>query len=811
MTKRKIISAALAVLLAASSVLSLASCNKTTEAKKEKRTNVYAGTDINLPEGIDYINSVSASGNAAYIRYTTAYSVTYNELGEEVEREPGYNYDEVAEREKTLPDGWYIGYGNQNMIGTVDLSTGSMTGVPLEYDQEQYGWVNSQFAVAPDGSLIAVSTASHYGDDYMSFTQENYLLKINPATGELTEAISLDEMLQSAGINSQEAYINSYAIIGDTFYIALDDSVLAFGIDGSSRGKINLGINAAEFWMNNLIACGDRLVVSYYTGSSSSKMKVIENGVASDLDSESLATSRNMQLMAGDAENLYFSSSTGIYAYNFAQKTFGEVLNFINSDVDASFVDNAVFLEDGRLVMASTDWTSGKTVSTITVMKRVPDEELQEEVILKLGCAYVDFSLRRAIIRYNKQNTGIRVTLVDYSVYNNEENDYKGASNQLNNDIAMGKMPDIVQINNDMPIENYFRKNIFADLNQYIDDPEIGIERSKLMTNVLDANSTNGKLPSMIISYTVNTLLAKSELVGTEPGWTFEEMMAAINALPEGAKAFYDYSRDNIISNFFQYAMESFIDWDNQTTHFDSPGFVEFAKYLATCPEKNYWEEVYGDDYEYDPTRDRQIEEDYQLRFVKDMAMFNMSYFYNYTDFLTARAQFMADVTAIGYPTTGDDNGAVIVPNLELAVSVKSTAQKEAWEFIKYLIKNFADVSIGNSFSISREYMDELYAKSRDNFSEAKYGEADYDWMKESGYSEDYINYRKNSSPKYDQEAVDYIRDIVNNASRIARTDSSLVDIVKEELSALFAGQKSAEEVSKQIASRAGIYVAEHS
>ena len=57
--------------------------------------------------------------------------------------------------------------------------------------------------------------------------------------------------------------------------------------------------------------------------------------------------------------------------------------------------------------------------------------------------------------------------------------------------------------------------------------------------------------------------------------------------------------------------------------------------------------------------------------------------------------------------------------------------------------------------------------------------------MKESGYSEDYINYRKNSSPKYDQEAVDYIRDIVNNASRIARTDSSLVDIVKEELSAL--------------------------
>ena len=69
----------------------------------------------------------------------------------------------------------------------------------------------------------------------------------------------------------------------------------------------------------------------------------------------------------------------------------------------------------------------------------------------------------------------------------------------------------------------------------------------------------------------------------------------------------------------------------------------------------------------------------------------------------------------------------------------------------------------------------------------------------------------KTSNQPYNQEAIDYIRGIVEGATKIARTDEALVDIVKEDLSAVFAGAKSAEDVAKQIASRVGIYVSEHS
>ena len=427
------------------------------------------------------------------------------------------------------------------------------------------------------------------------------------------------------------------------------------------------------------------------------------------------------------------------------------------------------------------------------------------------------------------------MTVVDYSSYNNEDNEWKGAAKQFNNDIATGKLPDIIALDNSLPIDSYFHKNIFVDLNTLIDDPERGIDRSKLENNLLTANLTNNKLNSLILLYSVNTLLAKSERVGKEAGWTFEDMMKAIKAMPDGSRAFFEYSRDNIVDNFFQYSMDSFIDWKTGKTYFDTPGFIEFANYLKTCPEKSYWERRYPENYEYDPEVERAAEEEYTLRFYNDTALFQMTYISSFVDYLYSLNQFASpDVTAIGYPREGEGNGAVIIPNLELAISAKSAARYQAWDFIKYLLNDEKLMNQDYEFSISKAAMDQMYANSKDNYGVYTYAEDvvveevdvdedgnaiepepvendPYAWMRDEGYSEDYINFQKNSHQPYSQEAIDYIRGIVENATKIARTDSELVDIVKEDLSAVFAGAKSAEDVAKQIASRVGIYVSEHS
>ncbi len=153
----------------------------------------------------------------------------------------------------------------------------------------------------------------------------------------------------------------------------------------------------------------------------------------------------------------------------------------------------------------------------------------------------------------------------------------------------------------------------------------------------------------------------------------------------------------------------------------------------------------------------------------------------------------------------------MIVPNIELAIATKSQAKDQAWEVLKYLLTDDSIMNQGWGFCVSRSAMDDLYGKAKDNYGDYMPGDEDFDWMREEGYSEDYIEFQKNARQPYDQAGVDYVKTLVETASSIARTDPDLVDIVKEELSAVFAGSKDAEVAAKQIASRVGIYVSEHS
>lgn len=181
-------------------------------------------------------------------------------------------------------------------------------------------------------------------------------------------------------------------------------------------------------------------------------------------------------------------------------------------------------------------------------MHKVPDDEIQEEVIVTLGAMYSNYNIVNAIIKFNKQGTGVRVSLVTYDKYNNEDNEYTGGVTQFNNDIITGNIPDIILLDSSLPVESYFQKGIFADLNQFVDDPEVGINRSDYLTNLFDACTVDGKLYSMIMSFSLRTLVAKSKYVGTESGWTFEDMMKAVQNMPEGMKAFFDASRSDIIT-----------------------------------------------------------------------------------------------------------------------------------------------------------------------------------------------------------------------------------------------------------------------
>jgi len=170
------------------------------------------------------------------------------------------------------------------------------------------------------------------------------------------------------------------------------------------------------------------------------------------------------------------------------------------------------------------------------------------------------------------------------------------------------------------------------------------------------------------------------------------------------------------------------------------------------------------------------------------------------------------EITPIGYPTTSEGaNGTVIVPSLELAISASSRAKKEAWEVVKFLMED-ENVNQGSyQFYISKKVNEANAAAAADEYYFYEMPESEIEWYLSAGYSEEYVEFMKNSQQPFDQAAVDMTMDLLNGAGDVQRQDTELVNIITEELSVFFSGTRSAEETARIIASRARIYISENS
>lgn len=891
MTKKQALSLLLACLIAASSLSVLTSCNKEVEPTKEKRTNVYSGTSLQLPEGVNYVERIAAANGNIYVTYYKEYTITYNELGEEVERRAGYYWEagdadvdgdmvvevpveavpyleeEAAEEESSeeavveeiidadgdaiadgtleittntvpvaltavavetpavveegnggdkLPDGWWYNYESVQTICIIPLDGGQMTETSFNFENSEYGWLDN-LSIAPDGAVKASTSQWTYDEETGMSSSKYYLLTIDPLTGDIISDSCLNDSLIAAGLDMENTYINSVKCVSDgTYYITTETDIVH--LDENLGHIATLTLDSG--WIDNIYTVGnDKLFVHYYVDGAGAVCKFIENGQFVDIESETLKSvfENYYGIIGTSADFIYYDMDSGVWRYDFATDSKMEVMNYINSDIDSTNRGNMVALEDGRIVMTFTDWEEEPRVTTVQVLEKVPDELLQEEIIVRLGTVYSNYNLIRAIIRYNKQNTGIRIAVQSYAQYNNEENEWKGAVQQLNNDIITGKVPDMIYLTADLPVESYFQKGIFADLNEFIDDPEIGLNRADYLANVFEVNSTNGKLYSMILNFTLRTLVAESKYVGTEPGWTFEEMMSCIHSMPEGMLAFFDMGRDDIVRTLFNVSLNSFVDWETGKTQFDSQGFIDLINYLASCPEKGYWDAYYesmdSGQYTYDEELDREMQENYSLRFYKNMALFNDAYISSYNDYLNQMNEFASkDITAIGYPTMKEGaNGAIIIPSMELAISATSSAQKEAWEILKFFMTDEKLNSSSYRFSINNARNETNRIAAADSYYYSEPNDDDYTWYYDYGFTEEYINYIKNSRQPFDQAAVDYVQTLIEGAAEIKRNDADLVEIITEELSTFFAGTRSAEETARIIASRASIYISENS
>ncbi|NLL77946.1 MAG: extracellular solute-binding protein [Clostridiales bacterium] len=733
-------------------VLSLAACGKGEEEVKSSKEHVYKAEELTLDEIKDK-NTVS-------------------------------NFILSGERLYVVGNNW-LDNGSETYIVNrkLDGSDSTTTTIPLEDNQslnsltvdEQgnyYGILNEYFEDSSDPENYV------WEDNY-------YLVKLDAKGGEIwKQPLKGEESETYYGINWMRILRDGRIAVMDTQGITLFDS------EGQVQKKIK---QEEESNIGEVIELEDGTIVVNCYNQENGKYLFKKLDIETGKLSEEYVVPGNSSMYSyfpGVGYDLLLVSNSGISGYNLGDESVTELMNYIDSDLNASYIYNIVPVSDKEFYGMINDNLTG--YSTLMKFTKVEPKDVVDKKVLTLGCNGINWDVRNQVVKFNKANDQYRIKIKDYSEYNTEE-DYTVGITKLNTDIASGNVPDILILDNNLPTESYISKGLFEDLYTYIDKDE-ELNRADYFQNVLKAYETNGKLYQLVPSFSVFTVVAKTADVGTETGWSLEDLNAVMASKPEGTEVFANETRGSVLNYSIQMSGRQFIDWETGECKFNSDAFISLLEFLKQFPEQ------YDDSYYTD-----EFWRDYDSLWRDGKVLLSISYMDSFSSYnYMKKGTFGEDITFKGFPAE-DRNGSAIMPNLDLVMSSKSKNKDGVWQFIRYFLTDEYQNTLEYGWPLSMKRIDALAekAKQRESYEDENGQIVEYDQTYYVGGVEVTI------SPMT-QDEVDDVLAFINTVDQPYSYDENLINIISEESAPYFSGQKSAKDVADIIQSRVQIYVNEN-
>ena len=524
-----------------------------------------------------------------------------------------------------------------------------------------------------------------------------------------------------------------------------------------------------------------------------------ETGEASEPEvSPDIRIDYNFNVYPGRNSSLLLTDSNGIYSYNFGDDAMVEIVNFIGTEMDVSFVGSLVEMEDGRIAVMVMENASG--MQKLHILTPVDSSTVKERKELKLSCYYMDANARREIINFNKTNEEYKIIVNDYSKYDDAYSmDYASASQgaaQFNTDIISGNVPDIVILSGDMFPENYINKGIFEDMAPYLEkDPELS--GGEYLTNIFEAVNPWGGLYVLSPSFTLAAMLGKEEYIGD--GIDLDQLIRLADKMGIEYKNIFTFElRNAILYNAMMLNGSEFIDLSSGKCRFDSDDFIKLLEFTNKLPA-DYSEET---------------EEDfgaYETYYRDDRALLAMSYLYSFDSYKEAlQATFGTGVSITGFPSAAKTTASVY-PDIRICMSSTSSEKEGAWQFIRRFLtdeyqENVYNNEMSTAFPVSVKALEDMAKAST-----------------EQQYYTDEFGLEQPENPlvtigdvdvelvPLKKEEADKLVDILKSVDHTAYTNYEVMDIVIEEAASYWEGEKSAREVADIIQSRISIFINENS
>lgn len=703
----------------------------------------------------------------------------------------------------------YTEWDEETLVATsslrkYSLADGTQTAVPLTWQEEAEGNSLSRMSVGKDGSIWGIVYVSSQEPNaegwYDSFP---YLCRFD-AEGRQTLFEDLTPRLKE---DSEENYISTFEVDGKgRLYIATETAIFLYDEEGGFAGKISLQ-GSSMGWIQSMGCSKDgRMYICYFSSGESGGGYVLTEV---DFDNRKLGASLSgipggNGFGPGLEKDFLVYDSTKLYEYDAESQTVESLVDWLDCDINGSYVQNLTSLEDGSIAVVIQDWETNDEGITILTKTRA-DEVVQKETIVIATMQNI-YGIQSAAVKFNKSNDKYRISIKDYFEYdykNYSQESYMSARqdaiNRLNNDITSGNCPDIIDLSG-IEYMNFLEKGVFEDLGTWL-DASSKVSRSDFLENILEEYTYDGMLLTIPTNFNLNTVVGRTSDVGEEMGWSLDDIIAYADAHPD-AELFEGAQKSTIMAYMMMFNEEAFIDWSTGECHFDSDEFKKVLEFVNRFP----------DEWDYDSDAPSTA-----LRIQNGEVLLETAGISGFRDVQIYEDMFEGPYTFIGFPTLDGGSGCALYANNTFAITAKSEHKEGAWAFIEQLLTDKSD-RFSFAFPTLKSKLEEMIEEETRTYYLDENGEPMRD---ENG---DIIPREEHSSVTYSdgwsfeyhvvtQEEVDKVMELINSAKSINynTAENEVVSIINEEAEPFYKGQKSADEVAKVIQSRIQIYVSTNS
>ena len=669
-------------------------------------------------------------------------------------------------------------------------------------------------------------------------------------------------------------YIESIVPSHDVLLVVSSEGVDLYSTEDGSFKESVCEVASEDDLTGILYAMSDGTILMSDDTGAATKILRYNSGSKKFEDSLTLPSALvGASLFPGRQENLYLASETGIYRASLESDEISVIVNYVNSDLDLEGISRLIELEDGRFVIQG----YGSEVKLDTyILEPVAPEDVKERKEITLGGYYISYDVRSEVIKFNKENSDFRITIQDYSQYDLAEDEYTDSTglSKMNTDIVSGNVPDILVLNDYMPVNSYISKGMLQDLtDRYDSDKEIN--KSDFFQNVVDAFKTDGKMYFLVPGFTVTGVAGKQKYIGDGKDLTIaraKEIATGMGLGETGILGLID--RESVLSYAIEFSGDQFIDMDKHTCDFHNARFQELLEFANKFPAQINDEEAY----------------DYSTQYLADKALLGIQFINTPFDYYYMTRQLYGDVnvTVTGFPSE-DNKGPAVAPSIELGISSSCSDLDGCWNFIRRFMMPDYQTSMESSLPISKtavrkqgedviesfkeqemeyeQYLKEqdVVISTEDESEDASAGltgdqmavvtdgvdlsdtesesedltgpEEDFDgtheeyekyvkdFNSEAGSTQEEVliapdeidmgdteneDYGLDSLPEFGKDDLDALEKILEGLSFSVNSEREVLKIIMEEAGAYFAGQKSTDEVSDIIQSRIQVYLKEN-